>query len=245
MLLRRIIEHVRDQNWIAIGLDFVIVVSGVFIGIQVANFNDDQSDRRDYELALDRYLEEIKINLEMLDARDEAISRSNELLTAAFDILLSCEETPDNRALVHEGLRQMRGTSSFRLSTSALYDLTENQSLLAQQSEDVRQLLTETRTVIDRMLVESDFAERYPLEEPFVNNSNISIGEKAARELNYAGKVYSIPNRTLRLAVPLDVACKDNMLIKSFYVWEAWQSVMPIFSLRMREVFEKDLEALN
>lgn len=40
MLLRRITQHVRDQNWIAIVLDFVIVVAGVFVGIQVANWKD-------------------------------------------------------------------------------------------------------------------------------------------------------------------------------------------------------------
>lgn len=40
MLLRRVIEHVKDQNWTAVALDFVIVVVGVFIGIQVSNWND-------------------------------------------------------------------------------------------------------------------------------------------------------------------------------------------------------------
>ena len=40
MLLRRITEHVKAQNWTAVALDFFIVVIGVFIGIQVANWND-------------------------------------------------------------------------------------------------------------------------------------------------------------------------------------------------------------
>ena len=35
MLLRRVIQHVRQQEWTAIGIDFVIVVMGVFIGLQV------------------------------------------------------------------------------------------------------------------------------------------------------------------------------------------------------------------
>jgi hypothetical protein len=35
MLLRRVIEHVREQNWLAVFIDFLIVVVGVFIGIQV------------------------------------------------------------------------------------------------------------------------------------------------------------------------------------------------------------------
>ncbi len=44
MLLRRVTQHVRDQNWFAVGIDFVIVVIGVFIGIQVANWNDSRAD---------------------------------------------------------------------------------------------------------------------------------------------------------------------------------------------------------
>lgn len=40
MLLRRITEHIKGQNWAAIGIDFVIVVVGVFIGIQVSNWNE-------------------------------------------------------------------------------------------------------------------------------------------------------------------------------------------------------------
>lgn len=40
MLLRRVMEHVTEQNWTAIGIDFVIVVLGVFIGLQVSNWND-------------------------------------------------------------------------------------------------------------------------------------------------------------------------------------------------------------
>lgn len=44
MLLRRITKHVKDQNWFAVGLDFCIVVIGVFIGLQVANWNEVRSE---------------------------------------------------------------------------------------------------------------------------------------------------------------------------------------------------------
>lgn len=43
MLLRRVIEHVKAQNWLAVGIDFVIVVAGVFIGIQMSNWNESRS----------------------------------------------------------------------------------------------------------------------------------------------------------------------------------------------------------
>lgn len=45
MLLRSLTKHVKDQNWSAISIDFFIVVVGVFIGIQVANWNDVRIER--------------------------------------------------------------------------------------------------------------------------------------------------------------------------------------------------------
>ncbi|MEQ9506153.1 MAG: hypothetical protein RLO80_07755 [Hyphomonas sp.] len=40
MILRRLTEHVKDQNWFAVALDFLIVVLGVFVGLQVNNWNE-------------------------------------------------------------------------------------------------------------------------------------------------------------------------------------------------------------
>ncbi|PCI72757.1 MAG: hypothetical protein COB38_03165 [Gammaproteobacteria bacterium] len=43
MLLRSLTKHVNDQNWFAVFVDFIIVVFGVFVGIQVANWNEAQA----------------------------------------------------------------------------------------------------------------------------------------------------------------------------------------------------------
>lgn len=77
MLLRRVVEHVRDQNWFAVSLDFVIVVVGVFIGMQVSNWNDTAAERQHTqrllsELASD--LEEMKVQL--VRNRDSAYQRT-------------------------------------------------------------------------------------------------------------------------------------------------------------------------
>ncbi len=60
MLLRRVIEHVRKQEWTAIAIDFVIVVVGVFVGIQAANWNEMRAD----EARAQGYLERIHNDLE-------------------------------------------------------------------------------------------------------------------------------------------------------------------------------------
>ena len=45
MLFRRISKHVKEQNWFAVALDFVIVVFGVYIGIQLGNWNEERADQ--------------------------------------------------------------------------------------------------------------------------------------------------------------------------------------------------------
>jgi len=73
MILRRVIEHVRAQAWTAILLDFVIVVLGVFIGLQVQDWSQRQADRR----------REIQIVTGLL--ADLEIDRSNYANGLAFD----------------------------------------------------------------------------------------------------------------------------------------------------------------
>jgi len=46
MILRRITQHVKDQNWFAVALDFFIVVVGVFVGLQVQEWAGEQGRRK-------------------------------------------------------------------------------------------------------------------------------------------------------------------------------------------------------
>ena len=46
MIFRRVLHHVREQNWTAIGIDLVIVVVGVFLGIQLGNWNADRINQQ-------------------------------------------------------------------------------------------------------------------------------------------------------------------------------------------------------
>jgi hypothetical protein len=87
MILRRIIAHFRKQEWTAIGIDFVIVVVGVFVGMQVSNWNADAADRRLGRVYVERLTQDLGRDLGM--RRGEAayygavlasVMRANELL---------------------------------------------------------------------------------------------------------------------------------------------------------------------
>lgn len=59
MLSRRILTHLRNQQWTAIAIDFVIVVAGVFLGIQASNLNSERIDRRLEQEYRDRILADL------------------------------------------------------------------------------------------------------------------------------------------------------------------------------------------
>jgi hypothetical protein len=63
MILRRIIAHFRKQEWTAIGIDFVIVVLGVFIGIQVASWNEARVGRERAHAYLERIESDLQTDL--------------------------------------------------------------------------------------------------------------------------------------------------------------------------------------
>src|SRR4051812_39978670 len=54
MILRRITEHLKQQHWTAIAIDLGIVVLGVFIGLQVNNWNEARNDRARERIYLER-----------------------------------------------------------------------------------------------------------------------------------------------------------------------------------------------
>ena len=69
MILRSVMKHVRDQNWFAVGIDFLIVVVGVFIGIQVANWNKARTKQIDASAARERLVSDLRADLDAFAVR--------------------------------------------------------------------------------------------------------------------------------------------------------------------------------
>ena len=69
MRLRRITTHLKEQNWIAVILDFVIVVMGVFVGLQVSNWNDARHDAVRGDEYLERIHSDLMTDVAALDRR--------------------------------------------------------------------------------------------------------------------------------------------------------------------------------
>jgi hypothetical protein len=85
MLLRRVIEHVREQNWLAVFIDFVIVVVGVFIGIQVANWNEERLNQREERILVER----LRVDFERISEDAARSLNFHEQMTANLRTVVS------------------------------------------------------------------------------------------------------------------------------------------------------------
>ena len=94
MILRRIKAHVQKENWVAVGLDFLIVVVGVFIGIQVGNWNEAREEKaRGEDIKVRLAAEFIDIEPELARHvrnvttwRDLADDLAEDILTGSIDL---------------------------------------------------------------------------------------------------------------------------------------------------------------
>lgn len=68
MILRRLTENLRAQNWTAITIEFLIVVVGVFIGTQVANWNQQRLAKVETERMLEQLVPELQSQMEFFDS---------------------------------------------------------------------------------------------------------------------------------------------------------------------------------
>jgi hypothetical protein len=70
MLLRRFTQHVREQSWFAVCLDLLVVVLGIFMGLQVSDWKSAQDDRGMERQYLERLLADMEFSI--LEQREQA-----------------------------------------------------------------------------------------------------------------------------------------------------------------------------
>ena len=92
MLPRRISRHIVEQNWTGFAIDFLIVVVGVFVAIEVANWNEDRllAGRQQ------TYFEQLTIDLEQdRKTAEHGLRQMAEIDRAANTIIAAMEGRPE------------------------------------------------------------------------------------------------------------------------------------------------------
>jgi hypothetical protein len=140
---------VKDQNWFAVAIDFVIVVFGVFIGIQVANWNEARADKIQ-EAAIVAQLHDEFSEIQTALEKQILIRESyvNDLLSLIVDLENSNAIIDD--LTVKRALVAARSTGRRPTASAAYLQLTANGDLARLSNEELKQALIRYHARLDR-----------------------------------------------------------------------------------------------
>lgn len=172
MLLRRITKHVKDQNWFAVGIDFVIVVIGVFIGIQVANWNAARQEAKLQILIEDRLIADFQMIDEELDTAVERMENQIMSLEVFRKAILRGTEHPEEKDAIRHALsrgfsypRFTRQSVTYQeLQTSGRLDLISDETfrvVLAEFDQNQQGRRLNLQTIRDGMVQDGFRAGEY------------------------------------------------------------------------------------
>ena len=148
MLLRRITKHVKDQNWFAVLIDLAIVVLGVFIGIQVANWNEARQDQILASEYLKRLHADMELSITATERTKKFIADNTAGLGFVIDSLATCELSEEDRDKFANGINHagklvpatfVRGTLDELLSSGRI-GLIKNTEIRDKLNEVTREM---------------------------------------------------------------------------------------------------------
>jgi hypothetical protein len=97
MLLRRFNKHFSEQNWFAVGLDVTVVITGVFLGMQVTEWNDERKFRLKEAVYIKQFQTDIETSITLgkeFRLNNEAFKKATEVLAASLPLKID-EDTFD------------------------------------------------------------------------------------------------------------------------------------------------------
>ena len=135
MIMRRLVSSLKEQNWTAITVEFVLLVLGVFLGIQASNWNAERETKQKSAL----FTERLKADLRGEDWTYQFLIAYNREVLAnanrAVDALEGKAALPDEALLVSAYRatqyrnRNQRGTSYDELVSTGNIDLVRDRTL--------------------------------------------------------------------------------------------------------------------
>ncbi len=149
MILKRFTEALRKQDWATISIEFLIVVVGIFVGLQANEWAQARQDRADERAALERLFAEMENTNRDLGNFIARGKQLNELRRKAVQFVDSEDAVPENELPLKIGINTLAQFPPV-LPVSVVYDeLKSSGQLRLIQNAGVRVGLAEFHTGLE------------------------------------------------------------------------------------------------
>lgn len=137
MILRRFMKHVNEQNWFAVGLDVLVVIVGIYLGLQVTEWANEREQRAQELIYLKRLQIEVDQLIKLNELRDQInffyfdkLATVTEVITTSNQDNQLTQDHCDVLVLSSEYTGQAEATPTMtELITSGQLSLLSDQSL--------------------------------------------------------------------------------------------------------------------
>lgn len=151
MMLRRLMEHLKVQNWGAVVLDLLIVILGVFIGFQVTAWNEDRQLRATEHATLLRLQSESEQVVTYWRMEVRLQQQHNENRRLLLEVLDEGAMAPEQQAAVDDALLRLGHYPHFNPPRSVINEMIAGGGLA--RISDI-----EVRNAVAAYAAELDFA---------------------------------------------------------------------------------------
>lgn len=207
MLLRRFMSHIRAENWFAVSLDLIVVVVGLFIGLQIDTWWEGRKDSRlegEYLVEIREDFQENKLKLEDTIARLEQILRSMLILQDQAALSEPTLPVPD----LNQNFQQVFRMVAFVPIDRAFANLTGSGELRLISSRTLKSALAEYYSAarVTELVQQTHEMELVQIYEPYaienLDYSTVAIGHvddfPLPPPINDAGILKQISGREFR-----------------------------------------------
>ena len=136
MILRRLTTALRKQDWVTVVIEIMIVVLGVFIGIQVANWNESLAENRREVVYLERLETEFTAVLDDFDSVQGALDAYFDWITLFLEGVREGE--PSKAQQASWGLNAITDVEIINLEPAALREMISAGDLTIIQNPELR-----------------------------------------------------------------------------------------------------------
>ena len=202
MILRRVIQHVKNQEWTAVCIDLFIVILGVFIGTQVSNWNAEWETGKKAAVFSERLKGDIRLEAWGYESlieyyKDVVLNADRTLAAMAGELQLSDEQFVINayRATQYKYNDRYRATYDEMVSTGTI-------GLIADQKLRETAIIVFTSPLFDEISTDGQNSE-------YRGIFRRAVSKDVQRELQKkCGDLYMDPLDYKAIVKSLDYPCK-------------------------------------
>lgn len=149
MILRRLAAAIAEQNWFTVLLELLIVVVGIYLGLQASEWSQHREDRRAEVVYLERIAADLETSLAQTANSQKFQTRHANYGALVLQALSACDLRPDQRDLFATGIYLVAKHNAAAFVQASLQELLSAGRLTIIRNSSLRQMLVEMLQLYD------------------------------------------------------------------------------------------------